>query len=150
MIPPHEFKVMRLRECVSPADVVDTPELCAKYWRDNIPQSSWFDPMKEALVVLVLNTRFRVMGHNLVALGDVCSVYAHPREVLRPVIIAAGHSFVLMHNHPTGDPTPSENDIRMTRDMARGGQIFKIELLDHVIMGADSHSSLKSLGYLPL
>jgi DNA repair protein RadC len=143
---PHEFKIMRVRECV-PTDLLDTPEGAAAYWRDNIPAADWFDQTKEAVVVLILNTRRRIIGHNLVTLGSLDTCYIHAREVFRPAIIAAGAAVVLIHNHPSGDPTPSEGDIKATRDLIKAGQLLKIELLDHVIVGGDRHVSLRELGY---
>jgi len=145
---PHEFKVMLVRECEPVSQIMDQPELVAQYWRDNIPRADWYDPMKEALVVLVLNTRKRIIGHNLVALGslDTCPVTA--LHVFRPVIAVAGASLILVHNHPSGSADPSEADIRVTRDLMRAGQLLKIELLDHVIIGLNEHKSLRSLGYL--
>ena len=73
---PHEFKIMQVRECEPMTELLDNPEQVAQYWWQNIPKADWFDPMKEALVVLVLNTRKRIIGHNLVALGslDTCPV----------------------------------------------------------------------------
>jgi DNA repair protein RadC len=142
---PHEFKVLRVRECVA-GEVMDTPERAAEYWRANIPQADWFDPAKEALVVLILNTRRRIIGHNLVTLGLLDTCYVHAREVFRPAILAAGSAIVLIHNHPSGDASPSDADIRMTRDLMRAGQLLKIELLDHIIIG-DGHVSLKERGY---
>ena len=127
--------------------IMDQPELVADYWRKNIPKADWFDPMKEALVVLVLNTRKRIIGHNLVALGslDTCPVTA--LHVFRPVIAVAGASIILVHNHPSGDCAASEADIRVTRELTRAGQLLKIELLDHVIISSQSHISLRSQGY---
>ncbi len=145
---PHEFKVLCVRECVADTMLLDTPEQVAAYWRANIPQADWYDPAKEAFVVMVLNTRRRILGHNLVALGSLDSVSVHAREVFRPVIAIAGSAAVLAHNHPTGDPSPSDADIRVTRDLARVGQLLKIEVLDHVILGADRHLSLRQAGYL--
>ena len=144
---PAEFKVMRVRETVSPAACIDTPERAVEYWRANIPQADWFDPAKEAFVILILNTRRRIIGHNLVALGGLDSVSVSPREVLRPVLVAAGHGVIFMHNHPSNDPTPSEADIRVTRDLIRAFQIMRIEVLDHVIVG-ENHTSLRQLGYM--
>lgn len=134
MKPPIEFKVLRVREC-PPGPNVETPEQAATYWRENIPQAAWYDPCKEAFVVLVLNTRRRIIGHNLVTLGTLDSCTVHCREVFRPVICAAGSAVILMHNHPSSDPTPSEADIRVTRDLIRAGQLLKIEVLDHVVIG---------------
>lgn len=144
---PHEFKVLCVRECAPISQIMDQPELVAEYWRQNIPKADWYDPMKEALVVLVLNTRKRIVGHNLVSLGSLDTCTLTPREVFRPVIVAAGASVILVHNHPSGDPTPSEADVKVTRDLIRAGQLLKIELLDHVIIGQSEHQSLKSLGY---
>jgi DNA repair protein RadC len=62
-------------------------------------------------------------------------------------VIAAAAAIVLMHNHPSGEPQPSEADIKVTRDLIRAGQLLKIEVLDHVILGNPSHCSLRELGY---
>ena len=144
---PCEFKVMRVRECITSADLVDTPDRAFEYWKANVATAPWFDPAKEAFVVLILNTRRRILGHNLVALGGLDSVAVHPREVFRPVIVAAGSAIILAHNHPSLDPSPSEADIRVTRDLVRAGQLLKIDILDHVIIGS-TFTSLRSLGYL--
>ncbi len=145
MKPPHEFKIMRVRECIA-TELVDTPETAAQYWLRNIPQSDWYDEAKEAVVVLILNTRRRIIGHNLVTLGSLDTCLIHAREVFRPAIVTAGSAVILMHNHPSGDSTPSEADIKVTRELIRAGQLLKIELLDHVIMG-QRITSLKTQGY---
>lgn len=143
---PLEFKVMRVRECAVEPALVDNPERAFEYWRTNVVQSDWFDPCKEALVVLVLNARRKIIGHNLVALGTLDSCQTHPREVFRPAIVAAGSAIILMHNHPSGESTPSEADIRVTREIIRAGQLLKIDIVDHVIVGERYHS-LRELGY---
>ena len=144
---PHEFKVVCVRECVG-VDPIDTPEQAVKYWRENIPQAPWFDPMKEAFVILVLNTRKRILGHNLVSLGSLDTCHVVPREVFRPAIACAAASIILAHQHPSGDPTPSEADIKVTRDLVRAGQLLKIEITDHIIIGSqDKHTSLRACGY---
>src|SRR5688572_4158752 len=135
MKPPIEFKVMRIRECASPAEIIDTPERAMEYWRANIPGSSRYDDSKECLIVLILNTRRRIIGHNLVSLGGLDTCFVHAREVFRPVIVAAGSAVILMHNHPSGDPAPSDADIRVTRELIRAGQLLRIDVLDHVIVG---------------
>jgi DNA repair protein RadC len=148
---PHEFKVMRVRECQPMTETVDTPERAAAYWRSNIPQAPWFDPAKEAVVVLVLNTRRRILGHNLVTLGSLDTCIVTPLSVFRPVIVMSGSAIILMHSHPSGDATPSEGDIKTTRDLIRAGQLLKIDLVDHVVMGAEpNHSSLRNMGYFAI
>ena len=151
---PHEFKVMRVRECAFPAELIDTPERAAEYWQQNITKADWYDESKEALVVLILNTRRRIIGHNLVTLGNLDSCFVRPLEVFRPVIVAAGAACILMHNHPSLDSTPSEGDIKVTRDLIKASQLLKIEILDHVIVAhpgnpqTKPYSSLRELGYL--
>ena len=95
----------------------------------------------------MLNTRRRVKGHYLVSIGTMDSVLVSPREVFRLAIMTSAAALVLTHNHPSGDPSPSEADIRVTRDLIRAGQLLKIEVLDHVVMGNPNHSSLRELGY---
>jgi DNA repair protein RadC len=71
----------------------------------------------------------------------------HPREVFRAAVIASASAVVLMNNHPSGEPQPSEADIKMTRDVIRAGHLMKIEVLDHVIMGNPKRCSLREMGY---
>jgi len=145
---PHEFKVLCVRECETMTELLDTPDQVAAYWRQNIPKADWYDPMKEALVVLVLNTRKRIIGHNLVALGSLDTCPVVPLSVFRPVIVAAGSSVVLAHNHPSGDAEPSLADIKVTRDLIRAGQLLKIEVVDHIVIGSgNAYQSLKALGH---
>lgn len=146
MKPPQEFKVVCVRECVAPLHPLETPQQAADYWHANIPCAPWYDPCKEALVVLVLNTRRRILGHNLVALGTLDSVNVHAREVFKPAIASSAHAIVLIHNHPSGDSTPSEADIKVTRDLIRAGQLLNIALLDHLIIG-ERPTSLRELGH---
>jgi DNA repair protein RadC len=143
---PIEFKITRVRECPTPAQLIDTPEHAMAYWRAHVETAPWYDESKECLVVLILNAKHRIVGHNLVSLGGLDNCLAHPREVFRPAIVAAGYAIILMHNHPSGDPTPSFVDLQTTREIIQAGRILKIELLDHVIVG-NTHVSMKELGY---
>jgi DNA repair protein RadC len=109
---PKEFKVVALRECPLPEDmhICETPQHAADYWRLHIPTEPHFDPERECFAVLMLNTRKRIKGHHFVSIGTLDTIHIHPREVFRAAIIAAAASIVLLHNHPSGDPTPSEAD----------------------------------------
>jgi len=104
--------------------------------------------------VLLLNTRRRLIGEpEKIADGTLDTILVHPREVFRPAIQNNAAALVLVHNHPSGDPTPSEADIKVTRDLIRAGQLLKIEVLDHVILGRATqerpkdYTSLRELGY---
>ena len=146
---PKEFKVTALRECPVPDELLfcDTPDKAADYWRLNIATCPYFNPECECFAVLLLNTRRKVRGHQLVTIGTMDTLLVHPREVFRVAVIASTSALVLMRNHPSGDPTPSEADIKVTRDLVRAGQIMKIEVLDHVVIGRPNHTSLRELGY---
>jgi DNA repair protein RadC len=146
---PHEFKVVSLRECPTPDDMVmcDTPAKAADYWRMHVTDNPYFNAECECFVALMLNTRRRVKGHYFVSVGTMDTILVHPREVFRLALITSAAAVVLMHNHPSGEPSPSEADIKVTRDLIRAGQLLKIELLDHVVMGNPSHCSLRELGY---
>jgi hypothetical protein len=144
-----EYKVVALRECPLPESLLkcETPDNAADYWRLHVATNPYFNPECECFVVLLLNTRRRVKGHQLVTIGTMDTLLVHPREVFRVAVISSAAAVVLMHNHPSGDPTPSEADVKVTRDLIRAGQLLKIEVLDHVVMGNPNRSSLKELGY---
>jgi DNA repair protein RadC len=146
---PKEFKVVALRECPLPESlrVCVTPDDAASYWRLHVATHPNFNPECECFVVLLLNTRRRVKGHQIVTTGTLDTTLVHPREVFRAAVIASASAVLLMHNHPSGDPTPSSADIKVTHELVRAGQMIQIEVLDHVIMGNSIHSSLKELGY---
>jgi len=148
-IHPQEFKVMSLRDCPVPSEmlVCETPQQVAAYWRLHIATAPHFNPECECMAVLMLNTRKRVKGHQLLSIGTMDTILVHPREVFRCAIIAAAAAIAVIHNHPSGESTPSEADIKVTRDLIRAGQLLKIELVDHVVVGNQNHASLRELGY---
>lgn len=146
---PKEYKVAALRDCPVPESllVCETPDHAAAYWRLHIQTHPYFNPECECFVVLLLNTRKRVKGHQLITIGLMDTLLVHPREVFRTAIVGCASAIVLMHNHPSGDATPSEADIKVTRDLIRAGQLLKIDVVDHVVMGNPNRSSLRELGY---
>jgi DNA repair protein RadC len=146
----HEYKLVSLRECPLPAtlQMCEQPELAARYWREHVTAHPTYNPEVECFVALLLNSRRRIKGHVLISTGSLDTILVHPREVFRPAIIGAASALILLHNHPSGDPSPSEADIRATRDLIRAGQLLKIEVLDHIVVGAcETFSSLRTLGY---
>ena len=107
----------------------------------------------ESFQALLLNVRKKLIRLEEISHGLLDTILVHPREVFRAAIAANAAGIVLVHNHPSGDPTPSEADIKVTRDLIRAGQFLKIEVVDHVIIGrataerAKDYSSLRELGY---
>ena len=90
---------------------------------------------QEHLVVLLLNTRNQVVGKREIYIGTVNSSAVRPAEVLRPAIRENAPSIIVIHNHPSGDPTPSPEDLAVTRDLVAAGKLMDIELLDHLVIG---------------
>ncbi|HNQ90859.1 MAG TPA: JAB domain-containing protein [Verrucomicrobiota bacterium] len=150
----HEFRVVRLRELPLAIPCCDNPARIYDYWMANISTAVWYNPECECLCAVHLNTRRRATGFHLIAIGTLDTVLCTPREVFRAAIIHNAAALVIGHNHPSGDPTPSESDIRVTRDLMRAGQLLKIEVLDHIIVGRSEpdrpqpFASLRELGYL--
>ena len=107
----------------------------------------------EMFQVLFLNTRRRLIGVENISHGTLDTILVHAREVFLPAISRRAHALILVHNHPSGDPTPSEADIKVTRDLIRAGQLLKIEVLDHIILGRRTDArprdyvSLREQGY---
>ena len=107
----------------------------------------------EHFQVVLLNTRRKLIRVDQISQGTLDTILVHPREVFKSAISASAAAIVLVHNHPSGDPTPSEADVKVTRDLIRAGQVLKIEVLDHVILGhrtqerAKDYVSLRELGY---
>jgi DNA repair protein RadC len=133
-------------QCESP--VLDNPENVVQLLREhNLLKRT------ETLQVLLLNTRNKLIRVEDISDGTLDTILVHPREVFKSAIAANAHAIVLAHNHPSGDPTPSEADIKVTRDLIRAGQLLKIEVIDHVIIGratsgrAKDYASLRELGY---
>ena len=84
----------------------------------------------------------------LVSIGTQDAVMVHAREIFRVAIVTSANAVLLMHNHPSGGSSPSEADLKITRELIRAGQLLKMEVLDHVVVGNGNFSSLRSLGYL--
>ena len=108
---------------------------------------------QESLRVVLLNTRNRLIKAVEITKGTLNESLAHPREILREALIHSAYSFILVHNHPSGDPSPSGADRELTRRLKRAGAEIGIELLDHVIIGApddsrDPYFSFREMGLL--
>ena len=91
---------------------------------------------REHFVVLLLNTKGRLIGVSTVSVGDLSSTLVHPREVYKPAILANAASIIVAHNHPSGDPSPSPEDVQVTRRLAEAGEVLGIDVLDHIVLGA--------------
>jgi len=130
------------------APLLDAPDAVAALMREDARLRS-----VETFQILLLNTRRRLIGVVKISDGTLDTILVHPRDVFRPAIAANAAAIVLLHNHPSGETSPSEADIKVTRDLIRAGQLLKIEVLDHVILGRATqerpkdYMSLRELGY---
>ncbi len=108
---------------------------------------------KESLRVILLDTRYRLLRINEVSLGSVNESIAHPRDVFRPALISSAYAVIVVHNHPSGDPSPSQSDHSLTRRLGEAAELLQIKLLDHIIIGAPAEGrtpyfSFKEAGVL--
>lgn len=141
-----EIRVIRIGEPL-PKVRLDTPELVLAYYGEHIASGAHYDPEKEHLHVFALDTRLQIKGVNLVSVGSLNESIAHPREIFRPLIVLAAYGFILVHNHPSGDASPSEADRRLTVRVQEGAKLLQIQMLDHVIIG-DPRFSFREAGLL--
>lgn len=102
----------------------------------------------ERVRVLHLNSKNMLVRDEIISEGSVDQAAVHPREVVRRAIELGSAAIILVHNHPSGDPAPSRADIQLTRDIAEAGKKLGIAVHDHIIIGADGHSSMRALGLL--
>ena len=128
--------------------VLDSSEEVYKFWRTVVAADPSFEPDKEHLVAVLLDTKLRPKGYYVVSVGALNETIAGPRETFRAAIVGAAYAIILVHNHPSGDPAPSQADNRMTRNMREAAQLIQIQLLDHVIVGETSHYSFREAGVL--
>jgi DNA repair protein RadC len=99
---------------------------------------------KESLRVVLLDTRYHLIRDEEVSLGSVNESIAHPRDVFRPALISSAYAVIVVHNHPSGDASPSQTDHNLTRRLAEAAELLQIKLLDHIIIGAPTE---RSAGY---
>ena len=97
---------------------------------------------KESLRVILLDTRYHLLRMEEVSLGSVNESIAHPRDVFRPAVISSAYAVIVVHNHPYGDPSPSQSDHSLTRRLAEAAELLQIKLLDHIIIGAPAEGRL--------
>jgi len=108
------------------------------YLKDEMPNLK-----KEQFRGLYLNSRNKLIHDEVISLGTLTTNLVHPREVFKPAIQYSAAAIILVHNHPSGDPEPSEDDIKITRQLLEASKLINIEILDHIIIGENKYISLK-------
>lgn len=139
------YKIMLVRDGSQPSEVkaisnpADAFSLLSSYLEGTD---------RENFVVLMVDTKMKIIGINTVSVGALSSTIVHPREIFKPAILSNASSIILAHNHPSGDPTPSREDLEVTKRLVEAGKILGIAVLDHIIIGVDYYSSFKEQGLL--
>jgi DNA repair protein RadC len=131
------------RTTLNEAVIIRSPENVAELMREELRYLQ-----KEHFVCLFLNTKNHVIAQETLSMGSLNASIVHPREVFRAAIKRSSASIVCVHNHPSGDPTPSPEDIQLTHRLVEAGSIIGIEVLDHIIIGDHRFVSLKEQGYM--
>jgi DNA repair protein RadC len=116
----------------SPEDVIKTARTLLK------------GKKKEHFLILCLDTRNHLIKTNVVSIGSLDCSIVHPREVFKEAISSSAASVIFIHNHPSGDPTPSDDDIKMTKRLIEAGEIIGIDVLDHIVICDSEHLSMKA------
>ena len=127
----HSYSKLQGKPIITAKDVF---EYCS-------PKLSNLD--REQFIILHLDAKNRIIKDDVVSIGALTGTIAHPREVFKSAIKESAHSVILVHNHPSGDPTPSDEDLKMTERLFEAGEILGIKVLDHVIVGKEEWYSLK-------
>ena len=106
------------------------------------------DEAKEFFIALHLNSKNNVICQDVISIGSLNASIVHPREVFKAVLMSSAAAVVFVHNHPSGDPTPSAEDISMTNRLSEAGDLLGIRVMDHVIIGEDRYVSLADRGLM--
>lgn len=122
---------------------IEGPEDAARYMMPMLRYEQ-----KEHFLVMLLDVRNRVIATSTISVGGLTSSIAHPREVFREAIRHSAAALILVHNHPSGDPSPSREDIQLTRQMMKAGDVMGIPVLDHIILANDEFISIKEANCL--
>jgi len=122
---------------------VDSPEAAAALLRPHL-----LDKQKEHFVALLLDSRHHLIRMSPIAVGSLSATLVHPRELFKEAIAASAAAVIIAHNHPSGDPEPSEHDVELTRRLVEAGALLGIEVMDHLILGTDGIVSLKQRGVM--
>ncbi len=129
----------RLALTSNPQQQIKSPDDVKNYVMEDM---RYYD--REHFKCLYLNRKNQVLGLETVSVGGLASSLVHPREVFKPAIKRSAASIILIHNHPSGDPTPSAEDISITKRLVESGKLLGIDVLDHIIIGDGRYVSLKS------
>ncbi len=128
---------------------VDNPEIVCQLLAQDLRALT-----RESLRALLLDTKYQLIRIEEISLGSLNESIAHPREIFRPALVHSAYALIMVHNHPSGDPTPSDADRKLTKRLVEVGGLLQIQVLDHIIIGGmqaakPSYFSFKEAGVIP-
>lgn len=140
-----KYKVQLVRDGSVPftTKICSTPRQAADLFRAFVGDSD-----REHLIAIFLDTQNRFLGLHTVSIGTLDYSVVHPREVFKAAILSNASSLVLAHNHPSGESAPSEEDVRITLELQKAGELLDIPLMDHIVVGEASYTSFMEMGLL--
>ncbi len=118
--------------------IIHGPEDAAEYVQEHLALEK-----KEHFCEILLNTKNHIIGWQVISVGSLTASVVHPREVFAPAVLHHAAAIIVAHNHPSGDPTPSKEDIQVTQRLVKAGKIMDIQILDHIIIGDNNFVSMK-------
>ena len=124
---------------------VKSPEMIYETIKSVMQQ---MDTDREHLLNVMLNTKNQIIGIEIIAIGTLNACICHPREIFYPAVANKAASIIIAHNHPSGDPTPSQEDVVVAKKIKDGGQLLGIDLLDSIVIGKDTYCSMKDEGMI--
>lgn len=140
------YQVAALGELMKRYRKLKRKGFCNRIRRPEDIFNAFFDDMrekkKEHLYAVLLDSQNKIIQTRLISVGTLNSSLIHPREVFKPAIAESANSVILVHNHPSGDPTPSQEDIDVTEVLQKSAEILNIKLLDHIVIGRDGWKSV--------
>ncbi|MFD0957971.1 RadC family protein [Paenibacillus chungangensis] len=123
--------------------IIRSPQDAYDYLKDDFMYEQ-----REHFIVIFLNTKNGIVGREVISIGSLSAAIVHPREVMKASIRRSAASIILAHQHPSGDPTPSPEDIQLTKRLVEAGEVCGISVLDHVIVGHHRYVSMKEQGLI--
>ena len=141
-LPVYRVELVRERSLNAPSRTLRSPIDAVRIFRELHGKTD-----RECLVAIMLDTKNNVRGVNTVSVGDLSSTHAHPREIFKPAILTNAASIVVLHVHPSGDPTPSPEDILVGKRLESAGEILGIGLLDNIVASDSGFVSLTERGF---
>lgn len=138
----HSIKMVKT-EMETPQITIRTPDDCAKFLYNEIG-----DLDRENFCVMTLNTKNQITSFHIAHIGSLNASIVNPREVFKVAILQSANSIIVAHNHPSGNPTPSSEDIDMTKRLQHTGEIIGIPVLDHLVIGDSHFISLNEKGFM--